>query len=318
VDEHRPDLVMFDAIALWGMMAARVRRIRAAGSMTTLVLDGVAGLRTSRDTLHLIRQGLRVIPAILARRHHLLKTYGPGAFPRRSIFPCTGDFNLVYLSRAFQPDTPFIDGSFHFIGPSILPSARPHVDFPWDALDDTLPLVYISLGTIYHGATGFYRAAFAALGDFPAQFVLSVGHPRHLQGLGPVPSNFIVQSHVPQLELLPRVSAFVTHGGMNSVSEGLYFGIPLVVVPQQFEQAVNGRQVAKAGAGITIGDTAPYGRVDAATLRAVVEHVLREPRYAEGAGRMREACLASGGYRAGASVIESMVAGRPGPPEQEN
>ena len=64
-----------------------------------------------------------------------------------------------------------------------------------------------------------------------------------------------MRASVPQLDLLARVDLFVTHGGMNSVSEGLYYGVPLVGVPQQLEQALNGRQAARHGAGIVVGDT---------------------------------------------------------------
>ena len=38
-------------------------------------------------------------------------------------------------------------------------------------------------------------------------------------GLGPAPANFIVHSNAPQIEVLRRATAFVSHGGMNSVNE---------------------------------------------------------------------------------------------------
>lgn len=67
---------------------------------------------------------------------------------------------------------------------------------------------------------------------------------------------------MPQVDILRRADAFVTHGGMNSISEGLYCEVPLVVVPQQIEQALNGRRVAEVGAGILLGDRPPYGSVE--------------------------------------------------------
>lgn len=67
------------------------------------------------------------------------------------------------------------------------------------------------------------------------------------------PANFIMQPHVPQLELLPKVDLFITHGDINSIQEGLYFGVPLIVVPQQMEQMINGRLVARHSAGVVLG-----------------------------------------------------------------
>ena len=69
---------------------------------------------------------------------------------------------------------------------------------------------------------------------------------------------------MPQLAVLQRASAFVTHGGMNSVSESLFFGVPLVVVPQMGEQAIVGRQVEALSAGLYLSNeeatAATFGR----------------------------------------------------------
>ena len=42
---------------------------------------------------------------------------------------------------------------------------------------------------------------------------------------------------------LQRAAAFVTHGGMNSVSESLRMGVPMVTVPQMGEQEIVSRRV---------------------------------------------------------------------------
>jgi hypothetical protein len=218
-----------------------------------------------------------------------------------------GDRSLVYTSRVFQPNTPFIDNSFHFVGPSILTTTRTHTDFPWDLLDRHRPRVYLSLGTLYSNNLAFYRTVFTAFANHPAQFILAVGHQTDLHSLVPIPDNFIVQPVVPQLELLPKIDVFVTHGGMNSVNEGLYFGLPLVVVPQQIEQVFNARQVARTGAGVVVADTPPYGRVNAHLLRQAVDQVLADATYRNNAAHIRDSFHAAGGYRQAASVITAAI-----------
>src|SRR5688572_13916959 len=117
IEREKPDLVMFDALALWGMQAARLKQTPSAGSIGLFILDGVRGIFKWRDVPHMFRQALPKLPALQRLRRQLVKTYGPGIFPGNSIFPCKGDFNIVYTSREFQPDTPAIDDSFHFVGP---------------------------------------------------------------------------------------------------------------------------------------------------------------------------------------------------------
>lgn len=85
--------------------------------------------------------------------------------------------------------------------------------------------------------------------------------------------------------------------------EGLYFGVPLIVVPQQIEQVFNARQVARTGAGIALADTPPYGRVDAHRLKQAVDEVLANASYRSKAAQLSHSFREAGGYRQAASVI---------------
>jgi MGT family glycosyltransferase len=307
IEREHPDLVMFDSIALWGMQATRLRKVASAASISTFVQEGVPGIFKWRDYVHIFRQAFTKLPRLQRLRRQLVKTYGPNIFPGSSILPCKGDLNIVYTSREFQPDTPYIDDSFHFVGPSILATTRRETDFPWDLLDSKRTKIYLSLGTLYNQNIEFYRTIFRAFADHPAQFILSVGRLTGNDDLGPVPDNFIIRSIVPQLELLPKVDLFITHGGMNSVNEGLNYGVPLVVVPQQIEQALNGRQVARQGAGIVLADTPPYGQLDAGILRRTLDKVLANPTYRRNAERLSRSFHEAGGYQQAATTITAAL-----------
>ncbi|MDX1665414.1 MAG: glycosyltransferase, partial [Candidatus Promineifilaceae bacterium] len=284
LDELRreePDVVVFDSICLWGMQAAHLLRLPSVSSISTFVAEGVSGLLRWRDALHLARYALPALPRLLVRRRRLIKRYGPEVFPYRHLFPCIGDENVVYTSREFQPETDFVDASFHFVGPSLDAAARGPAamsaadDFPWELVGERRPLVYLAQGTV-HASVAFVGAAYAAFGDHPGQFVLAAGRAAGGATVEQPPANFIVRPFVPQLALLQHVDLFVSHGGMNSINEGLYEGVPLVVVPQQLEQLFNGRRVAALGAGVVIGDRPPYGRVRPSELRAAAERVLAD------------------------------------------
>ena len=303
IEREKPDVAVFDSLALWGMLAARLKNVSSAASISTFVQEGVPGIFKWRDFMQIFRQAFTLLPTLQRLRRQLVKMYGPDIFPGASILPCKGNINIVYTSREFQPDTPYIDNSFHFVGPSILAITRKATDFPWDRLESERTKIYLSLGTLYNKNTEFYRTVFTAFSDHPAQFILSVGRLTDIRGLGPIPDNFIIQSSVPQLELLEKVDLFITHGGMNSVNEGLNYGVPLVIVPQQIEQAFNGRLVARQGAGVILADRPPYGRLDAHVFRRTVDKVLADPTYRLNAARLARSFREAGGYQRAVTAL---------------
>ena len=189
------------------------------------------------------------------------------------------DLTIVYTSREFQPRAETFDERFLFVGPSVAPRAE-EVAFPWEGLHHPV-VVYVSLGTLFNTEAGFYRDCFAALEGEDCQVILSTGSGVGMEDLGRPPPNFIVQPYVPQLEVLRRAAAFVTHGGMNSVSESLSLGVPVVVVPQMGEQEIVGRRVEQLGAGLFL----PKAAVTAEALRAAVRRVLSDESYRRQAAR---------------------------------
>ena len=153
------------------------------------------------------------------------------------------DCNLVYTLRSFQPfSEDFLEETFHFIGPSVYD--RKEEDFP--AL--TKPVIYISIGTILKGGENFFRACLEAFEKEKVTVVLSVGN-FDISRLKHIPENFVIRNRVPQIAVLKQADLFITHGGMNSVSEAMVHGVPMVVIPFVSDQPVNARQVEKMGLG---------------------------------------------------------------------
>ena len=95
----------------------------------------------------------------------------------------------------------------------------------------------------------FYQKCIKALKDENLRVIMSVGEDIDFEKLGEIPNNFIVKKHVDQIAVLEITDVFVTHCGMNSVSEALYYGIPLVLFPQTTEQKGVANRVNELGAG---------------------------------------------------------------------
>ena len=129
--------------------------------------------------------------------------------------------------------------------------------------------------------------------------MLSRGKQVDPAALGPIPENFLVSAYVPQLDILSRARVFITHAGMNSVMESLYYGVPMVAVPQMQEQVVTALRIAELGLGIVLEKEA----INVATLREAVERVANDPALRQRVEHMQQLTRDSGGYKRATDAI---------------
>ena len=311
VRTEQPDYLIFDSLASWGKQAADALDIPAVASISTLLIaPGAMPPFTPAMLLATLAQFLPVIPEYMRTARRIRQNIGVKNVGLMGAVMSMGDLNIIYTSRDFQPSANRFDERYQFVGPSISP--RPHdAGFPFDQITRQ-PMIYISLGTINNDKLDFYRQCFAAFADHPGQFILSAGKRTDLKALGEIPANFIVRDFVPQLEILERTDVFITHGGMNSVSEGLWYGVPLVAIPQQVEQAVVARAVREHGAGLALGTQPPFGVVTAGELRAAVDRILADrDSYKQAAIRLGDSFRAAGGYTRAADAILAFARAHP-------
>ena len=120
-----------------------------------------------------------------------------------------------------------------------------------DALRD-LPIVYITLGTVYNQNLGVFKALLDGLRGEALNVVVTVGKQNDPADLGLQPSNIHVHQYIPQELLLPHCAAVVTHGGAGSTLGALAFGLPLLIVPQGADHFYNAERVVAAGAGVQL------------------------------------------------------------------
>lgn len=304
---EKPDAIAFDSNAVWGRMAATILNRPKISLMTTFLFN-TAQLKqvTMRELFYMFWPVLPSIPKVVSARSRVIRRFGKSAFPPPPTLPMRGDLNIVFVPRELQPEDPRIDDTFHFVGPTL--DLESHSgNFPFDELG-TEPIIYISLGTLHLGSIDFWKQCFEAFSAMPAQFVLSAGKYTNIDELGPIPKNFTVRQFVPQIEILGRASIFITHGGMNSVLEGLYQGVPLLLIPQQIEQLLTSLNVAANGAGVVLREHVAGKRITARQLRAALKNIMAESRFREAARKMQTSLRATGGYRKAADEIQAFVA----------
>jgi MGT family glycosyltransferase len=302
---EQPDGVVLDSNALWGHIVVRSLRLQSVSLLTTILL-GSAEFRQLRlrEWIHMLRPMLPSVVPVAMARSRLLRRYDASVVPRPA-FPALGGLNFALFPRAFQPPDQRVDATFRFVGPMIDPQTRPAAPFEPSGPE---PLVYMSLGTLHTATTAFYRQCLDVFADMPVQFVLTTGNQVDFRALGTVPSNTIVRPSVPQLAVLERAVVFITHGGMNSVLEGLACAVPLVVIPQHGEQLVIGLTVAERGAALVRREHVAGQRLDPSTLRRDVEHVLDMPSFKSAALELQTFVRATGGFKQAADELQAYVA----------
>ena len=305
-----PDLLVFDGIAVWGEMLASKLKLPSVAISTTFMSDAFA-----RSGGEVVRDLLGIVPLLPNFAWDAIRVIPQGLLdlPRRlPLVPRRGDVTLMLTSRAFHPPTRRRDEpDFIFVGCSIDPGTRRET-FDFSRLDGR-PLLYVSLGTLHHGNAAFFDTCIAAFRDFAGQVLVSVGRGTDLGRYADAPRNFIFAEAVPQLAVLERTSVFLTHGGLNSVHEALWHGVPMVAVPQQIEQLHNAEAMAAAGAGLVIDSQAKGHTVTAEALRSAVDRVMADREtYASASAKIGASLREGGGIEEAAHIIERHALGRSG------
>jgi MGT family glycosyltransferase len=301
--EH-PDYVITDSMAPWGQWVGRILGVPVVTSVSTLALNRhviVFGMKygVRPRSLTLLLSKIRHMAKAARLRWQLCRRYGvdgPGVL--ESVVGHS-NLNIVYTSRHFQACAETFDDRFIFIGPSLPPDVAMTRPSP----SAGRPLVYVSMGSLFQADASFYREVFAAFEHEEVDVLISAGPRASDRALAAPPSNIDVQAFLPQLEILRQATVFVTHGGMNSVSEGLWSGVPLVVIPFTSEQAMIGRRVEELGAGLYLDRT----DASAARLGQAVRRVLGDAGFRQRAGVVRESFDSAGGVGRAVDAIATYV-----------
>ena len=283
IDDFRPDAVLVDHHALAGAIGAR----KAGLPWATSAPSGQLFADVLED-LGRVKAWVQGLYADVQREAGVEPTDTP---------ECSPHLVLLYTTPAFIGTQRSFPGHYRFVG-ATLPGRVETADFPWDSLRPGKK-VLVSLGSLVSSrGERFFAVLREALCDADVQVIVSAP----LELLPDPPSNFIVRPWVPQIALLPKVDALVTHGG-SSVNEALAFGLPMVVAPMTNDQFVYARCIAECGSGVRVR----FKRVTPVELRDAVTTVLEDPAYAVNARRIQATYAAAGGARAAAEALEALA-----------
>lgn len=292
IGEIKPDVIVSDSVAFWGKLAAMKHGLPYVSSTTTFAFNRYSA-KYMQESVWDIARMLIAMPRINKQLDRLRKK----GYPVKSLLDIVQNDNdtntIVYTSKYFQPCSDTFSDRYHFIGPSIRP-----VTAPVEKTADKT--VYISMGTVNQNRQ-FYRNCINVLASTGWQVIISMG--TNTDQFDDLPENIQVYESVDQMAVLSIADAFITHCGMNSASEGLYFGVPLVLFPQTPEQDAVAKRTEELGAGVRLKSISEEDVLDALTK------VINEPQYKDAALRVSESFKACGGAQEAKEFLEQ-IAGR--------
>lgn len=287
-----PDCIVADSMAVWGKAVALKLGIPFVSSTTTFAFNKYSAKIMKQSP----KQVLSMIFS-MPKINRSIKRLRDKGYPVKSVLDIIQNDEktdtIVYTSKEFQPSADTFSDKYTFVGPCIRPAGT--------EIEKTgEKLIYISMGTVNNDMFSFYKDCISAFAETEYQVIISAGNLVPVDELYDIPENISVYQSVDQIAVLQKADVFISHCGMNSASESLYFGVPLVMLPQTPEQDGVAERIEQLGAGIK-----PVG-TDPVSVLGAVNRVLREKTFSENAEKISRGFRKCSGAKGAADKILSV------------
>ncbi|MBC9935999.1 MULTISPECIES: glycosyltransferase [unclassified Leucobacter] len=201
-----------------------------------------------------------------------LAELAPNRAPSPNAFAEHGDplvFN--YPAELMPPDRLAHLPAHQFIGASVrAETPEPHIEEWLSATDE--PFVYVSFGSFLSVRGDVLGKVAEALRVANVRAAIAYGSA-DIADLGDVPDHWLVGEFLPQVTLLGAAALGVTHGGNNSVTEALTFGVPLVVLPFSTDQFAGAEALERIGFGAALAPN----EATVAEIKIAIDSMLNLP-----------------------------------------
>ncbi|NEU72156.1 MGT family glycosyltransferase [Hassallia byssoidea VB512170] len=296
VREEKPDYIIHDSLCLWGRLVAQLLNIPAVNSIATAAFTPESFYecpRLRKKLPRLLKEAAGSMKHYRQHQRELRESYGLSPIKFIDTFTNIEPLNICYLPPELQPYSDKFDERFHFVGPCN-PVRAMEYDFPMEQLQKD-KVILISFGNIHDPGLAFYQSCIQAFGSIDAQVIMLLSPGMDAALLGDIPENFIIRptGTVPQLKILERASLFIMHGAGGGAREAVWYSVPMIAVPQTYEQEIISHRIEEQGAGIMI---LPED-VTAERLQKTAQQILGDRSFVANSDRLGDACRAAGGAK---------------------
>lgn len=256
-DELRPDVVVednvitFPALLTSGIPWVRIASCNPAEMKDHLIPPPFSGLPTtdSRQWDTFWAAYSRTLQDIHDDFSEWCQEQGTPALPRYDFIHESPWLNLyVYPEEIDYPRARPLGPHWHNLQASVRGT-----DSAWDVpeamRDSDDPLIYLSMGSLGSADVELMRKLIAELADQPYRVIVSKGpQAKELE----LAANMAGAEFLPQTSILPKIDLVITHGGNNTVTESIYFGKPMVVLPIFWDQHDNAQRIEESELGVRL------------------------------------------------------------------
>ncbi|MBQ6996517.1 MAG: glucosyltransferase [Lachnospiraceae bacterium] len=292
MERLQPDCIVADSMAVWGKAVALKLGIPFVSSTTTFAFN--------KYSAKIMKQSIGELFGMIFSMSKIqkdIKRLQDKGYPVKNVLDIIQNDEktdtVVYTSPQFQPCADTFSDKYAFVGPSVRTVT--------EQIEKTKEkLIYISMGTVNNDMLQLYKNCIAAFKETEYQVIMSVGNLVDIESFEELPENISVYTQVDQIAVLSQADVFLSHCGMNSVNESLYYEVPLVMYPQTSEQGGVANRVLQLGAGIQLKKTTPSAILEA------IEEVMDNFSYQENAVKIADGFRKCTGAKAAADKILSV------------
>lgn len=222
-------------------------------------------------------------------------------------FPILDADVLVMCPREFEFPQVHVPARRRYVN-AYIHCKRVEPSFPFEKIEADKKIIFTSLGSIAYNKSFFQHVIDAVTREHGWQLIMNIGPSLRPADFERVPGNAILVGKAPQIALLRQADVMINHGGIGSVKECIYFGVPQIVFPIGFDQPGAAMRVLYHGLGL-VGN---FRQADQESIYSLLRQVLGNESFKVRSQAMSERFQAYDRDHVGALAVESFIATQAG------
>lgn len=307
----KPDVIVGTELGLGSILSAELhsKPIAVIGLMSYLFPVSSTEKSPSSSLSHREKRAVWRYKEMLMHYNKCRKIFNlPSLNPRCEEAPFLGDLFFLRSIPKLWDSLEFPPNRVHFVGDCLWePDAIDNRLKDWlkDSIALNHSIIYVQVGTSF-SAPNFWPYLIKALKDQPVRIAASLGRMKGSSIRSSellIPSNFIVDYHIPQGAVLPYAQAVISGGNTTSVLGALRHGLPILIIPHGGEQKDNAEYCHRAGVSLTLSPHNMTKKV----IGDTVKKLLQEPKLRQRSLRLMQMFKQINGFNKAADLLEQLA-----------
>ncbi|MCM1179448.1 MAG: glycosyltransferase [Clostridium sp.] len=244
VEQEQPDMILYDSMCAFAKNIAYQLQIPAACMVATLAFNLPVFLFSHMfpSSVLLYLKNIKGIHKIIRDEKRFRRQNRLPPFQMIDLFMNCAKTTIVLSPKEFQPFYRTFPSNVHFVGTTLKDKIAMFHEPQKEYRNYDL---YISMGSVFTDNIRELKSLFLEQESMGYSVIAVVGDEK----IETAHENVTLCKWVNQVDVLPHCKLFVNQGGLNSVYESIYFGIPQLCIPKQEEQRLDSVMVRKRKLG---------------------------------------------------------------------